>query len=174
MVGDGINDSPALATADIGISLSSGTDIAIEAADIVLMQPLDLLSIPASLSLARTIFNRIKLNLMWACVYNVIGLPFAMGVFLPFNGWHLHPMMAGAAMAMSSVSVVGSSLLLKFWKRPRWMSMERLEGAEKGGLLEEVKGSERFTRLRGLFDVFGRRTRREDVGYVPLETVEPV
>jgi P-type Cu+ transporter len=174
MVGDGINDSPALATADIGISLSSGTDIAIEAADIVLMQPLDLLSIPASLSLARTIFNRIKLNLMWACVYNVIGLPFAMGVFLPFNGWHLHPMMAGAAMAMSSVSVVGSSLLLRFWKRPRWMSMERLEGAEKGGLLEEVKGSERFTGLRGLFDVFGRRTRREDVGYVPLETVEPV
>lgn len=174
MVGDGINDSPALATADIGISLSSGTDIAIEAADIVLMQPLDLLSIPASLSLARTIFNRIKLNLMWACVYNVIGLPFAMGVFLPFNGWHLHPMMAGAAMAMSSVSVVGSSLLLRFWKRPRWMSMERLEGAEKGGLLEEVKGSERFMGLRGLFDVFGRRTRREDVGYVPLETVEPV
>jgi Cu+-exporting ATPase len=174
MVGDGINDSPGLATADIGISLSSGTDIAIEAADIVLMQPLDLLSIPASLSLARTIFNRIKLNLMWACVYNVVGLPFAMGIFLPFNGWHLHPMMAGAAMAMSSVSVVGSSLLLRFWKRPGWMKLERLEGAEKGGLLQEVGRRKSLPGLRTVIEIFGRRSRKDDIGYVPLETVEPV
>src|SRR5690606_3738162 len=95
---------------------------------------------------ARTIFRRIKMNLAWACMYNAVGLPFAMGLFLPL-GWHLHPMGAGAAMAASSVSVVVSSLFLKVWKRPRWMDEAEREGAD---------GVVRDLRERG---IWGRATR---------------
>ncbi len=90
--------------------------MAIEAADIVLMRS-DLLDMVAALDLSRAIFNTIRRNLVWACVYNVLGIPLAMGLFLPF-GLHLHPMMAGAMMAFSSVSVVTSSLSLRRWVRP--------------------------------------------------------
>ena len=116
-MGDGINDSPALVTATLGIALSTGTSVAMEAADIVLIRS-DLLDVVAALHLSRGIFLVIKRNLIWACIYNVLGIPLAMGLFLPF-GLYMHPMLAGAAMAFSSVSVVMSSLTLRWWIRPK-------------------------------------------------------